>query len=138
VVQLALLVHWPNSFGTGYLAESALGRTPTSTDAAIGAYLDNLVLLEPGEVIAEAAGFSVRNGRQVYVQPIDLRAEQLRGRWQSQPLDDALASGRFSMVITAYNLFPLEAERAIDQHFNVSETLSSPDGLTFHVYRYRS
>ena len=34
------------------------------------------------------------------------------------------------MVITAYNLFPLEAERAIDQHFEVSETLASPDGLT--------
>src|SRR5205807_9057993 len=39
VVQLALLFHWPNSFGTTYLAESALGRTPTSADIAIGAHL---------------------------------------------------------------------------------------------------
>jgi hypothetical protein len=136
VVQLALLVHWPNSFGTSYLAESAIGRTPTVEDAAIGAHLDDLVQREPGELIAEPAGFAVRNGRQVYVQPIDLRAEQLQGRWQSAPLVDALDSGRFSMVITAFNLFPLEAERAIAQHFSVSETLPSPDGITFRVYRY--
>jgi hypothetical protein len=33
-------------------------------------------------------------------------------------------------VITVYNLFPLEAERAIQQHFTLSETLASPGGLT--------
>jgi hypothetical protein len=138
VLQLALLVHWPNSFGTTYLAESALGHTPSTTDAAIGAHLDDLVAAEPNAVIAEPAGFSVRNGRPVYIQPIDLRAEQLHGRWQSRPLVDELASGRFSLVVTAYNLFPLDAERAIAQHFSMSETLPSPDGLTFRVYRYQS
>jgi hypothetical protein len=137
VVQLALLVHWPNSFGTTYLAESAIGHTPTAGDVAIGAHLDDLVRSSPDEVIAEPAGFAVRNARPVYVQPIDLRAEQLHGRWQSQPLADALASGRFSTVITAFNFFPLEAERVIDQHFNVSEIVVSPDGLTFQVHRFR-
>jgi hypothetical protein len=91
-----------------------------------------------GEVIAEPAGFALRNGRPVYLQPIDLRAEQLQGRWRSEPLTSALASGRFSDVITAYNLFPADAERAIAQHFSVVETLVSPDGLTFQVYRYHS
>jgi hypothetical protein len=138
VVQLALLVHWPNSFGTNYLAENALGHTPTSVDAAIGAHLDSLVQSAPGEVIAEPAGFALRNGRPVYVQPIDLRAEQLQGRWRSEPLTSALASGRFSDVITAYNLFPADAERSFAQHFSVTETLASPDGLTFQVYHYRS
>lgn len=138
VVQLALLVHWPNSFGTNYLAESALGHTPTSVDAAIGAHLDSVIQAAPGEVIAEPAGFALRNGRPVYVQPIDLRAEQLQGRWQSEPLTSALASGRFSEVITAYNLFPVDAERTIAQYFSVTETLASPDGLTFRVYRYQS
>jgi hypothetical protein len=138
VVQLVLLAHWPNSFGTTYLAESAIGHTPTPADAVIGAHLDEVVRTAPGDVIAEPAGFAVRNGRPVYVQPIDLRAEGLQGRWQSQPLVSALASGRFSTLITAYNFFPLDAERAIDQHFSVIETLVSPDGLTFRVLRYRS
>ena len=80
----------------------------------------------------------MRNGRPVLVQPIDLRAEELQGRWRPEALTNALSSGRIAMVITAYNLFPLEAERAIDQHFEVSETLASPDGLTFRVFRYRS
>ena len=138
VAQLALLAHWPNTFGTSYLAESALGRTPTAADATIGARLDDLVRSEPGEVIAEPAGFAVRNGRPVYVQPIDLRAEQLQGRWRSDPLVGALASGRFPRLITAFNLFPADAERAIAQHFKLTETLPSPDGLTFQVFRYES
>src|SRR5205814_8938563 len=126
--------HWPNTFGTSYLPESALGRPPTPAHAAIGAHLDDLVRSEPGEVIAEPAGFAVRNGRPVYVQPIDLRAEQLQGRWRSDPLVSALASGQFSELITAFNLFPSDAERAIAQHFTLSESLQSPDGLTFQVY----
>jgi hypothetical protein len=136
VVQLALLVHWPNAFGTTYLGENALGHTPTAVDAAIGAHLDGVVQAAAGEVIAEPAGFALRNGRPVYLQPIDLRAEQLQGRWRSEPLTSALASGRFSDVITAYNLFPADAERTIAHYFSVTETLASPDGLTFQVYRY--
>jgi len=107
-------------------------------DAAIGEHLDSVVQAAPGEVIAEPAGFALRNGRPVYLQPIDLRAEQLQGRWRSEPLTSALASGGFSEVITAYNLFPAYAERTIAQYFSVTETLASPDGLTFQVYRYRS
>src|SRR5204863_9580588 len=128
---------WPNSFGTSYLGESALGHTPTAADAAIGAHLDSVVHSASAEVIAEPAGFALRNGRPVYLQPIDLRAEQLQGRWRSEPLTSALASGRFSDVITAYNLLPMDAERTIAAYFTVTETLRSPDGLTFRVYRFR-
>jgi len=94
------------------------------------------VRAEPGELIAEPAGFAVRNDRPVYVQPIDLRAEQLRGRWQSEPLTEALSNGRFSELITAYNLFPADAERTIALHFTLTESLPSPDGLNFAVYHY--
>ncbi len=135
-VQLALLLHVPNGFGTTYLAESAIGRTPLETDAAVGAQLDAVVRSSPGEVIAEPAGFAARNGLRVYVQPIDLRAEELQGRWLPRPLVDALASGRFSTVITAFNLFPAEAEGAIADHFSLDQTIASPDGLTFRVYRF--
>jgi hypothetical protein len=137
-LQLGLLFHWPNSFGTSYLSEGALGHTPTAEDARIGEHLDSLVRSESGEVIAEPAGYAVRNGRPVYLQPIDLRAEQLQGRWRSHPLVDALANGRFTEVITAYNYFPSDAEQAIEQHFVLSETLSSPVGLTLRVYRFQS
>ena len=137
-LQLLFLLHWPNSFGSSYLGGNAIGRTPTTGDWEIGAHLDGVVQTAPAEVIAEPAAFAVRNGRPVYLQPIDLRAEELHGRWLSGPLVEALASGRFSTVITAYNLFPVEAERAIDQHFTLTETLASPDGLTFRVYRYQS
>ena len=43
---------------------------------------------------------------------------------------------RVAWVITAFNLFPLEAEQAIEQHFTLSETLQGPDGLAFRVYDY--
>ncbi len=134
--QLVLLLHWPNGFGVSYLADSALGRTPTAADAAIGAQLDTLVQQTPGDIIAEPAGFAVRNGRAVHVQSLDLRAEALRGRWRSEPLVDALAGGRFSLVITAFDFLPYDAERAVAEHFDLESTLASPDGLTFRVYRY--
>jgi hypothetical protein len=136
VLQLVLLAHWPNAFGTNYLAEGALGRTPTAADAVIGERLDGVIRAAPGWVISEPASYAVRNSRPVYVQPIDLRAEEFQGRWRAQPLVDALSGGQFSTVITSYNLFPVEAERAIRQHFTLDETLSSPDGLAFRVYRY--
>ncbi|MBV8714192.1 MAG: glycosyltransferase family 39 protein [Chloroflexi bacterium] len=138
VIQLAVLFHWPNAFGTTYLAESAIGRTPTAVDWEVGAQVDDLVRSTNGELIAEPAGFAVRNGREVYLQPIDLRAEQLQGRWQPKPLVEALSTGRFQRVVTVFNLFPLEAEAAIAQHFTLTDTLVSPDKLTFRVYDFHS
>jgi len=135
-VQLLLVVHWPNGFGTTYLAESALGRTPTTADASVGAQVDAVVRATPGELIAEPAGFAVRNGRSVYVQPIDLRAEELRGRWRDEPLVQALRDGRFELAITAFEFLPMGAERALRDSFTLESVVPSPDGLTFHVYRY--
>jgi hypothetical protein len=103
---------------------------------AVGEQLDAIVRGASGDVIAEPAGFALRNGHPVYVQPIDLRAEQLRGRWRSEPLVQALAAGRFELVVTAYEFLPADAERAIAQRFDLEATLPSPDGLTFRVYRY--
>ena len=138
VLQIALLLHVPNGFGTTYLAESAIGHTPTQEDAMVGAEIDQLIQSTNGELIVEAASYALRNGRPVYVQPIDLRAEQLQGRWSPKPLVDALSRGRFARVVTTYNFFPEVAEQAIQQHFTLTETLASPDGLTFRVYDFNS
>ncbi|HEY3063948.1 MAG TPA: hypothetical protein VGL99_33675 [Chloroflexota bacterium] len=135
-VQLLLLVHWPNGFGTTYLAESALGRTPTAGDASVGAQLDAVVRATRGELIAEPAGFAVRNGRPVHIQPIDLRAEELRGRWRDAPLVQALRAGRFELVITAFEYLPSGAEQALRDSFTLDSVVPSPDGLTFRVYRF--
>jgi hypothetical protein len=135
-VQLAMCLHWPNTFGTDYLGVAPHGRSPTAGDYAVGQAVDAAVQAEPGAVIAEPAGFALRNGRSVYLQPIDLRAEQLKGRWQSEPLVDALSSDQFPLVITAYNLLPADAEQAIARHFVRAADLVSDDGLTFQLYRY--
>jgi hypothetical protein len=134
--QLAMFLHWPNTFGTDYLQVGAHGRTPTAEDYAVGAAVDAAVQAAPGAVIAEPAGFAVRNGRSVYLQPIDLRAEQLKGRWQSGPLVEALSDGRFPLVVTAYNLLPADAEQVIARQFVRAADLVSDDGLTFQLYRY--
>ena len=135
-VQLAMFLHWPNGLGTDYLEVAPHGRTPTAEDYAVGAAIDAAVQAEPGPVVAEPAGFSLRNGRPVYLQPIDLRAEQLKGRWQSGPLVDALSTGRFPLLITAYNLLPADAEQALARHFVMAGEMASEDGLTFRLYRY--
>jgi hypothetical protein len=134
--QLAMFLHWPNTFGTDYLQVGPHGRTPTAEDYAVGTALDAVVQAEPGAVIAEPAGFALRNGRPVYLQPIDLRAEQLKGRWDSGPLVRALSTGEFPLVITAYNLLPSDAEQVLARQFVQSADFSSQDGLTFELYRY--
>ena len=135
-LQLGMFLHWPNTFGTDYLGVAPHGRTPTADDYAVGAAIDAAVQGEPGAVIAEPAGFALRNGRPVYLQPIDLRAEQLKGRWQSGPLVEALSDGHFPLVITAYNLLPADAEQAIARQFVRAADLVSDDGLTFQLDRY--
>jgi hypothetical protein len=135
-VQLVMFLHWPNTFGTDYLEVAPHGHTPTAEDYAVGAAIDAAVQAEPGAVIAEPAGFALRNGRPVYLQPIDLRAEQMKGRWQSGPLVEALSDGQFPLVITAYNLLPADAEQAIARQFVRTVDLVSDDGLTFQLYHY--
>lgn len=134
VLQLVMLVRWPNTFGTEYLAVAPHGRTPTAGDYEAGAAVDAAVRAEPRQVLSEAAGFSVRNDRPVYVQPIDLRAEQLHGRWNSGPLIQAIHTGQFPLLVTVYNLLPQDVEQAVAETYPPPRTISSPDGLTFHLY----
>jgi hypothetical protein len=135
-VQLVVLLHWPNGLGTGWLADFGLGHTPTSADFAAGARLDSIVRAESGALIAEPAGFALRNGRGVYLQPIDLRAEELQGRWRSDDLVSAVREGRFQLLITSYNFFPFDVERALAAHFELVESHPGPGDLTYRVYRY--
>jgi hypothetical protein len=138
LVQLASVVHWPNGFGADYLFFAPHGRTPTAADYSAGAAVDAAVRSEPRAVLAEPAGFAVRNGLPVYIQPIDLRAEEWHGRWNSAPLVSALSDGTFGLVVTAYNLLPRDAERKVETDYIPAETIPSADGLTFRLYRPKS
>jgi hypothetical protein len=135
VTQLAVLLHWPNSFGTGYLADFGVGHTPTSEDAIVGARLDEIVRQTQGDFIAEPAGYALRNNRPVYVQPIDLRAEERLGRWDADRLVSSLEQGDFALVITSYNFFPLAVQRAVATQFALVEDLQGPGALRYRVYR---
>ena len=134
VAQLVMLAHWPNSFGTDYLYFAPHGRTPSAGDYEAGAAVDAAVKAEPREILVEPAGFAVRNGRPVYVQPIDLRAEAARGGWRSEPLVAAMRD-RFGLVITAYNLMPFEVESYLVSDWRVTQSFGGDDGLAFRLYR---
>ena len=137
-LQLVLFFHWPNGFGTDYLGVAPHGRTPTAEDLAVAREVDTAILASTGPVISEPAGFAVRERMPVYLQPIDLRAEQLHGRWDSTPLVEALSNGRFPMVVRSYRLFPSDMQGALDAHFDLVRSFQSDDGLTFDLYQYRS
>lgn len=136
-LQLALAVHWPNGFGTGYLSFAPHGRTPTAADYAAGAAVDARVRAAPGGVLAEPAGFAVRNSRSVAIQPIDLRAEERLGRWRSEPLVAAMRRGEFGLVVTAYGLLPADADRTLAEAFRLSASAAGENGLTFRLYEYQ-
>lgn len=135
VMQLAMLLRWPNGVGTRYLEVAPHGRTPVAEDYAAAETIDRLVQAEPGDVLVEAAGFSLRNGRPVFVQPIDLRAEEYHGRWSDAPLLDTLREGRFRLVITSYELMPFGAERLVRSTFLLEQEIRGANGLTYRVYR---
>ena len=41
-----------------------------------------------------------------HARKVALRAEQLRGRWDSTPLREAIRAHRFEVVILSFGLFP--------------------------------
>lgn len=134
-LQLGLMAHVPNTFGVWVSPFPPHGFTPTAADYEVGTRLDVLLAVAPGDVLLEPAGFAVRNGRTVWVQPIDLRAEQHRGRWSSEVLNAALQSHRFSLVVLSYGFLPADVVPVLEQRYRVAERLSGANGLTYTMYR---
>lgn len=136
-VQLVLTLHLPNG---PLLATSGVPvhATPTAADYVNAARVDAAVRDEPRAVLSEMAGFSLRNGRPVFVQPIDLRAEEYHGRWNSAPLLDAMRSGTFGLVVETYRLLPFGAERVLRSDFELVEQIPAMNGFTHRLYRPRT
>ena len=89
----------------------------------------------PGEILAEPAGFAVRNGREVLIQPLDLRAEQYHRRWDSGELRAAIRAHRFGLIVVSHGLFPDDVLAEIKQGYALERVLRSPNGLQYSLYR---
>ncbi len=135
LLQMVMLFHVPNLVGVWPSFFAPHGYTPTAQDALVGREIDALVAGTSGWVLSEPAGFALRNDREVLVQPLDLRAEQLRGRWDSAPLRQAVRERRFALIVLSYGLFPNDVLAEIRQHYALHTTLQSPNGLRYSVYR---
>jgi hypothetical protein len=135
VVQLAIVFHVPNIVGVWPSFFAPHGYTPTMADAAVGREIDATIRDAPGWVISEPAGFAVRNGKDVLLQPLDLRAEQLRGRWSSDRLRQAVRERRFSVVVVSFGLFPEDVLTELRSVYVLDRTVMSPNGLRYSVYR---
>ncbi|MBI4495138.1 MAG: glycosyltransferase family 39 protein [Chloroflexi bacterium] len=135
VLQLGLYAHAPNAFGVWPSFFPPHGFTPTMRDEAVGARLDELVRAAPGPALLEPAGLAVRNGKEVLVQPIDLRAEQHRGRWQPDELNRAIAERRFALIVLSFRLLPHEVLAEVERHYRLVERLEGDNRLEYRVYR---
>lgn len=138
VLQLALLFHLPNRVGVWPSEFPPNGFTPTAGDYAVGQRLDAILDATPGEVIAEPAALALRHHREVLIQPIDLRAEEIRGRWSPAQLSAALVAQRFSLVILSFGFLPDSVWPSLEAGYELDERLTGDNQLTYSVYRPRA
>ncbi len=137
LAQLILLVHLPNGFMAQYPPGPAKGSTPAAEDVAIGDHVEELVRSAGPNVLVELAVFAVLAGAPVWIQPIDLQAEQRRGRWSPDLLNSTVADHRWSVVVLSYKFLPAESLAALEREYEQVEGLASPNGFSYFIYRPR-
>jgi hypothetical protein len=135
--QLAVLVHVPNGFMSQYPAGPAKGATPQPEDVAVGNRVLEVVRAGGPRSLVEPAGFAVLAGVPVWLQPLDLVAEQRQGRWEADALVRSIESREWTVVVLNYKFFPREALAALDRAYELTDGLASPDGFSYFVYRPR-
>lgn len=138
VIQMVLLFHIPNGFMTHYPPGPAKGSTPVGEDMRVGERVEEIARAAGPNALVELAGFAVRAGAPVWIQPIDLRAEQRRGRWTPELLNASIADHRWSVVVLSYKFLPAESMAALEREYVQTDGLSSPNGMSYFVYRPRS
>jgi hypothetical protein len=138
VAQLALLFHLPNGFMANYPPGPAKGSTPVEEDVRVGERVEALVRSGGHTALVELAGFAVLAGAPVWIQPIDLQAEQRRGGWTPDLLNASIAEHRWSVVVLSYKFLPAESLAALEREYQQTEGLASPNGFSYFVYRPRS
>ena len=138
VAQLLLLFHLPNGFMVHYPPGPAKGSTPVPEDVAIGNRDEAIVRAAGPNALVELAGFSVLAGTPVWIQPVDLQAEQRLGRWTPALLNASIAEHRWSVVVLSYKFLPPESLDVLQREYEQTEGLASPNGFSYFVYRPRA
>ena len=137
LAQLVLLFHLPNGFMVHYPPGPAKGSTPVEADVRAGDQVEAMVRSATPNALVELGGFSVLAGSPVWLQPIDLQAEAQRGRWNGELLNAAFAEHRWSLVVLSYKFLPPESMAALERFYEQTDGLSSPNGLSYFIYRPR-
>jgi hypothetical protein len=138
VVQLVFLAHFPNAFMVHHPPGPAKGSTPVAEDVRIGDRVEDIVRAGGQNALVELAGFAVLGGAPVWIQPVDLQAEQRRGRWTPDLLNASIREHRWPVVVLTYKFLPPESLALLEQEYQQTDGLASPTGLSYFVYRPRT
>jgi hypothetical protein len=138
VVPVALLLQlvWFKAFPFSQLAvyyapAHSFGYTPQASDVRAGEEIDRYVRDVDGEILTEAGGFAVRNGKELYANPLGLNALDRQGLASEAlaQLEEALAQHRFSLVILTWQSYPPRVLNAVWANYHRVHTVDC-------VFRY--
>jgi hypothetical protein len=90
-----------------------------------------------GPTLVEPAGFSVLAGSTVWFQPIDLIAEQRRGRWTPDVMVASVEEQQWALVALNYKFLPSDVLAALERTYQLTEGIPSPNGFSYFIYRPR-
>jgi len=136
-LQLALLFHVPNGFMSQFPPGPAKGSTPVPGDILAGDQVLAAIRAADGPTLVEPAGFSVLAGSTVWFQPIDLIAEQRRGRWTPDAMVASVEEQRWALVALNYKFLPSEVLDAIERAYELTDGIPSPNGFSYFIYQPR-
>ncbi len=103
----------------------SFGYTPQTRDVAACARVDRYVNESDGEILTEAGGFALKNGKELYTSPWMLSALEPTGKVDRglERLEEALAEHRFSLVILTWQSYPPRILDAVWANYERVETI---------------
>jgi len=114
-----------------YATSPSFGYTPQASDVHACEEVDRYVRSVEGEILTEAGGFALRNGKELYTNPSALQALDRRGLVDEglARLEEALTTGRFSLVILTGQYYPPRVLEAVRANYRPVDTVDC-------VFRY--
>ncbi len=114
-----------------YAPLPSFGYTPRASDVRAGEEIDRYVRSVEGEILTEAGGFALRNGKELYANPLGLNVLGKQGLVDKglARLEEALAQHRFSLVILTWQSYPPRVLEAVWANYRRVDTIDC-------VFRY--
>lgn len=104
--------------------------TPTPEDLEVGRLVFSELEIAEGPVLSADPGFAIAAGHGVVYQPFQFERLAASGKWDDEPLRDALEAGRFSHVLlkgmadeAGDAMFRPEIQSLIDTHYELHRVL---------------